>query len=63
MPPSKRDFEDIAAILNQTGKKYRGNAELLLEIAQHMAAHFETANPNFNRAQFISACFKYQKEG
>lgn len=63
--PTKKDFEAIASAINDAGRQTSIDvrAHGLLIAAQGMADYFATANPNFNRARFMSACFRYQQEG
>jgi hypothetical protein len=58
---TRKDFEAIAATINAAADANRGNAGVLLEVAQGIAEHCATVSPRFDRARFISACFKYQQ--
>lgn len=63
MATTRKDYEAIAAVINNVGRAHRTeNNVATLEIAQGLADYFATDNPDFNRARFISACFKYQQE-
>lgn len=58
---NRKHFEAIAAAINATGDANRGNAGLLLEVAQRLADVFAQENPRFDRARFVASCFAYQK--
>jgi hypothetical protein len=58
---TRKHYEAIAAVINATADANRGNAGVLLEVAQGIAEFCADENPAFNRARFISACFAYQQ--
>jgi hypothetical protein len=60
MSMTRQHFVAVADAINDVGDANRGNADVLLQVAQGLAAQFATFNPNFDRARFIAACFAYQ---
>lgn len=54
------DYQAIAAVINGVGAQSRGNADILLRVAQGLAEIFGQ-DQTFNRSEFVAACFAYQK--
>lgn len=56
---SKRHFEALAAIIDNTRQHVEGGYTArgaMLEIAQHVAEVCRNENPQFDRARFMAAC-------
>ena len=63
MTMTKKHFQAMADCINTVGKnnQNKGYPFVLLPVAQEMADYFATINPRFDRAKFMSACFRYQR--
>ena len=60
---TQKDYKAIAGIIRQeytrfdnTGEDDSEGKQAVANIALNIANHFETANPWFNRTQFLMAC-------
>ncbi len=59
MPLSRRDFNDLAAIIRTTQTKWLGNGEAITAIGEVAYAITDLCakyNPRFDRAKFLDAC-------
>lgn len=53
---TKTHFEAIAQLVNETYTETEGEADVVKNLAERMAAMFARENPRFDREKFLTAC-------